>query len=161
MLTRREAILAGGSVLLAASGCGGRPARQIAGDQTDLPRLGAALEVERAQIALYEAGVRLASGREAELVRTILDQERAHAAAIAESIRELGGTPAALRAASAYARGIPQTLDAWRRYAIRSEEKWSAAYANAIPHFANKRLRATIGAIMTTEAEHAAALGVK
>ena len=159
MLTRRSALLAAGSALIVA-GCGGRPARQIAGDTSDVPALGAALEVERSQIALYEIGAGLASGREAELVRTILAQERRHAAALEEAIRELGGKPAPPRASSAYTRGIPHTLDAWRQHAIQAEEVWSAGYAAAIPKLANKRLRATFGAMMTTEAEHAVALDV-
>jgi rubrerythrin len=158
VLTRRSALLAAGSALILA-GCGGRPARMIAGDSSDLPALGAALEVERAQVALYEIGARLASGREAELVRTILRHEQRHAATLEEAIRELGGTPSKPRAAGAYTRGIPDTLDAWRRHAIQAEEAWSAGYAAAIPRLATKRLRGTFGALMTTEAEHAVALG--
>jgi rubrerythrin len=132
----------------------------IAGDDGDLPILAAALEAERAQIALYEAGAGLVSGREARLVRTILAHERRHADALAEAIRELGGGPAAPRAATVYTRGIPRGADAWRQHAIDSEELWSAGYAAALPKLANKRLRATFGAIMTTEAEHAVALDV-
>jgi rubrerythrin len=132
----------------------------IAGDAADLPILAAALEAERSQIALYEAGAQLVSGREAQLVRTILAHERRHAAVLAEAIRELGGRPAAARAAGAYARGIPRSGSAWRQHAIHSEELWSAGYAAAIPKLSNDRLRATFGAIMTTEAEHALALGV-
>lgn len=132
----------------------------IAGDDADLPILAAALEIERAQIALYEAGVHLVSGREARLVQTILAHERRHAEALAEAIRELGRRPAGPRAAGAYARGVPRAPDAWRQHAIQSEELWSAGYAAAIPKLSNKRLRATFGAIMTTEAEHAVALGV-
>jgi rubrerythrin len=159
VLTRRTALWTGASALLLA-GCGGRPARMIAGDTADLPILGAALEVERTQIALYEAGTRLAHGPEAALVRTILAQERRHADAVAEAIRELGGRPVAPRTAAAYARGIPRGLDAWRQHAIQSEELWSAGYAAAIPKLSNKRLRATFGAIMASEAEHAVALDV-
>src|SRR3954454_12712682 len=88
-MTRRTAVVSGASALLLA-GCGGRPARTIAGDPKDLRILAAALDVERAQIALYEAGIRLSR---APVVKTILQQERAHAAAITEAIRELGGTP--------------------------------------------------------------------
>jgi rubrerythrin len=159
VLTRRTAIWAGGSALLVA-GCGGRPARTIAGDQVDIPVLGAALEVERTQIAVYEAGAKLVSGREATLVAAILTHERRHASAIEEAIRELGGKPAPPRAAPAYARGIPRGADAWRQHAIQSEQLWSAGYAAAIPKLSNKRLRATFAALMTTEAEHAVALTV-
>jgi rubrerythrin len=159
VLTRRTAIWTGGSALLLA-GCGGTPARKLAGSPSDLPLLGAALEIERSQIALYEAGARLVSGSEAALVETILAHERSHAEALAEAIRELGGQPAAPRAAAAYARRIPRGGDAWRRHAIQSEQQWTAAYAAAIPKLANLPLRATFGAMMTTEAEHAVALDV-
>jgi rubrerythrin len=159
VLTRRTAIWTGGSALLLA-GCGGSPARRLAGKPADLPILGAALEIERSQIALYEAGSRLVSGREAALVQTILAQERSHAEALAEAIRELGGRPAAPRAAAAYGSGIPRGADAWRRHAIQSEQQWTAAYTAAIPRLANPRLRATFGAMMTTEAEHAVALDI-
>jgi rubrerythrin len=132
----------------------------IAGDDGDIPILAAALEVERAQIALYEAGKRLVAGRDAQLVSEILGHERRHAEALAEAIRELGGRPVGPRAAAVYARGIPRAADTWRQHAIRSEDLWSAGYAAAIPKLSNKRLRATFAAIMTTEAEHAVALGV-
>jgi rubrerythrin len=159
VLTRRTAIWTGGSALLLA-GCGGRPARRLAGSPADLPILGAALEIERSQIALYEAGSRLVSGREGALVQTILTQEHSHAEAIAEAIRELGGRPAAPRTAAAYGSHIPHGAAAWRRHAIQSEQGWTAAYAAAIPRLVNLRLRATFGAMMTVEAEHAVALDV-
>ena len=154
VITRRTAIWAGASALLAA-GCGGRPARMIAGDPKDLRVLAAALQVEHEQIAFYEAGARLS---DAAIVTTILGQERAHAAAIEEAIRDLGGMPAAAQPTAhvSLARGF----EAWRREAIQREEQWSAGYAALIPKLANRELRATFGALMTTEAEHAVALEV-
>ena len=125
----------------------------IAGNTKDLRVLAAALEVERRQIAWYQQGVQLNS---APILRTILDQERAHAAAIEESIRELGGTPAPARPIAHAA--IHRSFGAWRKEAIGREEQWSAGYAALIPKLANQRLRGTFGALMTTEAEHAVAL---
>ena len=152
MITRRTAVWSGAAALLVA-GCGGRPARTVAGDPKDLRVLAAALEVERAQVALYEAGVRLS---DAPVVEQILAQERAHAAAIEEAIRELGGTPAAPRPLARHS--LRRGFDAWRQDAINREEQWSAGYAALIPKLANESLRATFGALMTTEAEHAVAL---
>jgi rubrerythrin len=154
VLTRRTAIWAGGSALLLA-GCGGRPVRTVAGDPRDLRILAAALDVERTQVALYEAGARL---RNAQLIRTILEQERAHAAAIEEAIRDLGGTPAPARPIARI--GLARSYDAWRADAVEREEEWSAGYGALIPKLANPRLRATFGALMTTEAEHAVALDI-
>jgi hypothetical protein len=149
VITRRTAIWTGASALFAA-GCGGRPARTIAGDPKDLRILVAALQVEREQIAFYEAGKQL---RDLPILDTILAQERAHAAAVAEAIRELGGTPGGATVAA-----VPpfRGFEDWRREAI----KWSAGYAALIPKLANVQLRATFGALMTTEAEHSVALDV-
>src|SRR3954467_15618948 len=58
VITRRTAVVAGASALVVA-GCGGRPARLLAGDPKDLRILAAALDVEHAQVAFYETGVRL------------------------------------------------------------------------------------------------------
>lgn len=153
-MTRRTAVLGGASALFVA-GCGGRPARTLAGDPKDLRVLAAALEVERTQIALYEVGVRLS---DKPIVKTILAQERAHAAAIEEAIRELGGTPAAARPLARFS--LARGFDAWRQEAIQREEQWSTGYAALIPKLANERLRQTFGALMTIEAEHAVALDV-
>jgi rubrerythrin len=127
----------------------------LAGDPKDLRILAAALNVEHEQIAFYGAGAQLS---EAPIVKTILAQERAHAAAIAEAIRELGGTPAPARPTARFA--LKRGYDAWRREAIEREEAWSSGYAALIPKLANERLRATFGALMTTEAEHAVALDI-
>ena len=146
-------MLAGASAVVLA-GCGTtRPARMIAGDTHDLRVLAAALEVERDQIALYQAGLKL---RAAPIMKTILDQERAHAAAIEEAIRELGGTPAPARPRARFAKH--ESFGVWRQEAIGAEEQWSQGYAALIPKLANQRLRGTFGALMTTEAEHAVAL---
>ena len=161
MLSRREAIAASGSALFLA-GCGTKHARLLAGKADDLPILGTALELERTQIALYRAALGVLTGPRAAVARTALEHEREHAAALAEAIRELGGRPAAQRAAAAYERGFPAnaTGDAWARYAIAFEERAVAGYAAAIPKLVNARLRATFAAIMTTEAEHSTALGL-
>jgi rubrerythrin len=154
VITRRRAIQLGGSAVLVA-GCGGRPARTLAGDPKDLRILAAALDVEHAQIAFYEAGVRLSSS---PVVTTILEQERAHAAAIAEAIRELGGHPQPGRPVARFS--LARGFGAWRQEAIQREEQWSAGYAALIPKLVNEQLRATFGALTTTEAEHAVALDI-
>jgi rubrerythrin len=154
VITRRTAIWTGASALLVA-GCGGRPPRTIAGDPKDLRILTAALQVEHEQIAFYEVGKQLSG---APVIRTILAQERAHAAAVSEAIRELGGKPAPAKPAVRFAPA--NGFDAWRQEAIKREEQWSAGYAALIPKLVNVQLRATFGALMTTEAEHAVALDV-
>jgi rubrerythrin len=154
VITRRTALLGGASALVVA-GCGGRPARTVAGDPSDLRNLAAALDVEREQIAFYEDGLRLSA---VEPLRRILEHERAHAAAIEEAIRELGGKPAPAQPIARASRA--RSFAAWRQDAIAREEQWSAGYAALIPKLANTQLRSTFGALATTEAEHAVALDV-
>lgn len=143
-------LAAGGGFVLA--GCGGRPARMIAGDASDLRILAAALQSEREQVAFYEAGLRLSSD---PILRTVLDQERAHAAGLEELIRELGGTPVQHVAIAA---PRARSFGAWRQEALNAEDRWAAGYAAAIPKLSNPRLRGTFGALMTSEAEHGVAL---
>jgi rubrerythrin len=141
--------------MLLVAGCGGRPARTVAGDPSDLRILAAALDAEREQVALYEVGAQLSGAR---VVKHILGQERAHVAAIEEAIRELGAAPAPARPIARYS--LSRGVDAWRQDAILREEQWAKGYAQLIPKLANPQLRSTFGALMTTEAEHAVALAV-
>jgi rubrerythrin len=156
VITRRTLLLGGASAVLLA-GCGGRRVRPPAGNPVDVRILEAALESERAQIALYEAGTKLTAD---PIVRRILAHERAHAAAVEELLRELGASPPGPRAASVYSRGIPGSAAAWRTHAIAAEDRWSAGYAALIPQLKDPRLRSTFSALMTTEAEHSVALKV-
>ena len=153
-MTRRTALLGAASAVFLAA-CGKRPARVIAGNPADIRVLDAALQVEYEQIAFYRVGVRLSK---APILRTILEQEQAHLAAIKEAIRELGGTPAPPGAVAGA--NIPADFKGWKAAAIAREQQWSAGYAALIPKLANQRLRGTFGALMTTEAEHAVALEV-
>lgn len=152
MLTRREALLAAG-IAVAAAGCGGRPARTRAGDPRDLRILAAALEQERRQVALYQAGLEL---RDHELLRTIVAHERRHVLALEQAIRELGGKPAGTAPAPSAQRHA--SFERWRAAAVEAEGLWSHGYAVVIPKLENLRLRSTFAALMTTEAQHAAAL---
>lgn len=154
MITRRTLLLGGASAVLLA-GCGGRPARTLAGDPSDVRILAAALESERTQVAVYEIGIGLTSDA---IAHTILTHQRAHVAALEELIRELDAKPAAARPAGDYSSGVPHTRDAWRQHAIAAEEQWSAGYASVLAKLENPRLRSTFAALMTTEAEHAVAL---
>src|SRR4051794_29228507 len=154
VLTRREALLTAAAGLVVA-GCGGRPARTVAGDSKDLRILNAALQSEREQVAFYAVGVKLG---DKPVVAQILRNQSAHAAALEEVIRELGGTPPAATPVAHYS--LHRGYDAWRQDAISREEQWAAGYAALLPKLVNPRLRGTFGALATTEAEHAVALDV-
>lgn len=141
------------------AGCGRNPVRKLAGSAADLPRLRELLEIERAEVAMFELGLRRLDARALPLARAALAHERAHADALAEAIRELGGSPPAPRDPSAYTRSMPRTARAYLEALARFEDRVVSSYALRIPETVNARLRGTLGAALTTEAEHAAALG--
>jgi rubrerythrin len=153
VITRRAFVVGACGLFVAA--CGGRPARTVAGDPKDLRILTAALQSEREQVAFYEVGVKLT---DKPTVARILAYQRAHAAAIEQAIRELGGTPPAESPIAHYS--LNRGYGAWRQDAINREEQWSSGYAAVIPKLVNPRLRSTFGALMTSEAEHALALDI-
>src|SRR4051794_33084859 len=116
-MTRRTLLLGGASALLLAA-CGGRPPRTVAGDPKDIGILTAALSSEREQIAFYETGVKLS---DKPIVHQILEHQRAHAAAIEEAIRELGGTPAPARPIAHSS--VNRSYAVWRQDAIARQEQ--------------------------------------
>jgi hypothetical protein len=158
VLRRREAIVAGGSALLIA-GCGRSPVRKLAGNPSDLPRLREALEVERAEIAVLELGLQRLQGRPLAIARVALAHERAHADAVAEAIRELGAKPPAPRDPAGYARRMSRDPHRFLVQLVEFQNGVASSYETRLPATVNVRLRATFAAIMTTEAEHAAAFG--
>lgn len=149
MPTRRTVIASGASMALLA-GCGAPAARKLAGSPADIPVLEERLMAEHFGIAVVEASLGRMTGEALAIAHTVLRHDREHAEALAEAIRELGGTPARMHAPVAEGTG----LDAL----VSLKERESAAYARAIPSLANARLRGTFGALMTVEAEHAVAL---
>lgn len=151
MPTRRT-LIAGGASMALLAGCGGRKPRTLAGSAADLPALRDRLAAEYAQIALVRESLDALDGEARALARTIVEHDRQHAEALAEAIRELGGAPPAAESSQPEAASLDEL--------VRLKERASAAYAAAIPKLANPRLRGTFGAVMTAEAEHAAALGL-
>lgn len=166
--SRRAVLTAGAAGLAGASvgvlgGCGGdrqRATRQDTGQEqgatgsADVDILNRALDVENVLVAAYRASVRVLGPRTRELGRLILEQEREHADGLAQTIRQLGGTPHRPKPASAYPFPRLRTQGDALRLVHRLENQSIAGYRQALPTLSEGKLRQTAAAILTTEAEH-------
>lgn len=165
LLIAGAAVAAGGGVAVAlASGGGGDPKRkrvetvspeQAMGDATALNTL---LDLERAAIAGYGVAAARLRGRALRTAREFEGHERRHAAALEQTIRRLGGTPAPQRPAEEYLATFPRLRsdrDALS-FALDLETTAVAAYADAMPKIVTDGVRAALGAILVAESEHQA-----
>jgi len=152
---------AGGAVFLAA--CGDDDAGEGGGaspQERDVRILNSALDLEHTAIAAYTAGAPLLRGPALEVGRQFLVHEKEHAAALAQAIRDLGGTPNRPRRAEEYRRQLPN-LRSQRdvlRFAVDLENAAVEAYIDSIPRLSSPDLRQTAAAIVSNEAEHISVL---
>jgi rubrerythrin len=127
--------------------------------ENDLDVLNYALTLEHLEAAFYErinaSGV--LSGNAASYFETIGAHEAAHVAALTDAIAAAGGTP--VSAAPSYnfaALGDLETVDGILAAARTLEETGVAAYNGAGREIVDKTILSTAGAIVQTEANHAA-----
>ena len=172
-ISRRELLVAsttmaaGGGAALALTSCGGGSSKRkkvetVSEEQAmgDAVTLGTLLDLERAAIAGYGVAAGKLHGEALRTAREFEAHEREHAAALERTIRTLGGTPAPQRPADEYLSTFPRLRgkrDALS-FALDLETTAVAAYADALPKLVTDGVRAALGAILTTEAEHAAVL---
>ena len=161
MHSRRELVLAslgaGAAAVVSSCGGGGKSSSVVtvstAQADSDAAILGALLDQENSSIAAYtvvESKLRGAA-------RGFLAHERRHAAALTSAIGTLGSTPSPPRPRSEYEAGFPRLRnerDALS-FALDVENTAIAAYSDAIGKIATDGIRATLGAILVTESEHA------
>lgn len=154
---------AGGSaVFLAACGGGGDDRAGGAGSTatgagvSDVAILNSALDLENTAVAAYTAGAALLEGELLEVGRRLLEHEREHAGALAQAIRDLGGTPNEPKAREEYAQMFGDLRDREHvlRFAVDLENTAVAAYIDAVPKLSSGELRQTAAAIASSEAEH-------
>jgi len=151
--------LAGGSaVLLAACGGddGGAATGPASGSTPDVEILNSALDLENTAVAAYAAGARHLKGSVRATGVQFLSQEREHAAALGQAIKQLGGTPTKTKAAYDFPefKGQEDVLN----FALDLEGTAVAAYIDALPKVSDPELRGTASAILTNEAEHISVL---
>lgn len=154
-LTRRGAL--GGAAALALASCGGGdpapPGQPRAGSGAGL--LSSVVALEHAGIAAWAAIAEVLGGEPRRYARTIREREVAHAARMADLVRELGGTPPQARPAEDYARLFPRMngeADALH-FARDLEERLVRAYLEALRLLPDRDQRLAATEIAADEAE--------
>ena len=167
--SRRE-LLGAGLVLSAGlllAGCGGDghssplpppppPHTKIShhASELDVEVLNGLLDLEHKAIAAYSAGTPLLSGHLQRTARNFLGDELAHASELSSLITRHGGKP--VRARPSYDLGHPGSLQELLQLFARVEQEQIAAYLGAIPLVRPGAMRASLGAILGSDAQHVA-----
>ena len=128
----------------------------IESDVNDLNVLNAALDLENEAVATYSQALKVLKGANLRYARTILNQERAHVAALQRAIKRMGARPNQARSDYNFPRLT--TEDAVLRYASQLENKVIANYIDAIPRLDSADVRASVASIFASDAEHLALL---
>jgi rubrerythrin len=146
--------VAGGSVAFL-SACDG-DADQVDEVAGDVAILNDALNLEFTAAAAYEAAGPFLKGDRRKVGLTILEQEREHAGALTDAIRQLGGTPAEPKSRYDFPslRNEKEALT----FSNELENKIVAAYVDAAPRLSSGDLRRSVYTIVANEAEHIAVL---
>ena len=154
----RRSVVGGAGLWLAACGDDGNdgpedPTSNRSATEGDIATLNFVLELEHEAVAAYTAvAARL------DMAKVFAEQEREHAGALVDAIKDLGGKPSKAEVADDY--GFPQ-LDAEEdvlKFALDLENTTVAAYIDALPKLSSPDLRGTAASIVTNEAEHLSVL---
>jgi rubrerythrin len=125
-------------------------------DTADAELLNSMLDLELMTIAAYRASAAQLGGRELQTVKRFLEQEQEHADTLARAIRDLNGVPNPAK--SSYdLRPLTSRRDTLR-FAVEFENNAIAAYIDVLPKLSPGKIRSTISAILTCEAEHVCVL---
>jgi hypothetical protein len=155
LLSRRRALVAAVAVAGAISGCGSASTAtpttpEVNGADADV--LDALLAVENRAAAAYAHAAGRLSGAHRALARRLGVQEAAHAYALTGAIDRLGGVPTP--AQTVYAFSARTAADALR-LAAQVEDESIAACLDALPKLTDLKARATVAAVVASDAEHA------
>ncbi|MGH2839308.1 MAG: ferritin-like domain-containing protein [Solirubrobacteraceae bacterium] len=149
----------GAAVLLAACGDDDKTGvddNAVERNQVDVEILNGALDLELMAVAAYKEGAGLLGGDALQIVKDFLEQEQAHADALASAIRDAKGEPN--KAKSSYDFPELRSQRDVLTFAVVLENTAVAAYIDALPKLTKGDLRGTAAAILTNEAEHIAVL---
>ena len=164
LLGGASAAVFGGGLLLA--GCGGgsptapvtapMPPKKLSRGAAvlDVDLLNGLLDTEHLAIAAYTAAIPLLSGHTQRVARDFLNVELNHASELNNLIFRHGGR--AVRARASYDLGSPETPSDILRLLERIEQRQIAAYLGAIPLVQPGGMRAVLGSILGSEAQHIA-----
>jgi rubrerythrin len=146
--TRRQALVAAGASLLVPA-----VARADAEHDQAKATLSAVLDLEQTALVAYEAIAN--SGVLKDVLRQFLDQERQHAAQLADALDNLGAKPPIppRRAGIQGLDGAVRSRDQALRFAIRLESRTIAAYQAAIDATVDSNVVRTNAGAMGTDAQ--------
>jgi bacterioferritin (cytochrome b1) len=151
--------MAGASAVLL-GGCGDdtkNPVVKTAPDESDtadVELLNSMLDLELQTIEAYKTAAGGLRSPGLQIAKGFLEQEQAHADALAAAIKDLDGVPN--QAKSSYDFHALSSQRDVMRYAVELENNQIAAYIDVLPKLSPGAVRSTIAAILTTEAEHLA-----
>ena len=153
-------LVAGGALaapgLAAAAPVGSLRAGKTGGD---IDILNYALTLEYLEADYYATGLSkgLLSGRELELVTPIGDHEKAHVAAVGDTVKSLGGTPVS-KPKITYPAGTFDSKASFLKNAATFEEVGVTAYHGQVPLISSVDVLAAAASIAGVESRHAAIL---
>lgn len=125
-------------------------------ERSDAAVANALLDLERTAVIAYELATERLSGAARAVARAFGEHEREHRRAIEQALTDLGAHPVPPRPRSSYVAGFPPLRgqqDALR-FVLDVENTQVAAYGDSLGAVVTPELRATLLAILGTEAEH-------
>jgi bacterioferritin (cytochrome b1) len=130
--------------------------------ENDVAVLNALLDLEFTAVAAYQAirerllELKLSDTDAFKVARRLYGHEVEHANAISQAVQDLGGKPNKPKSEAEYDKGFPalRTRKDTLELGLDLERTAIAAYIDALPRLSSGQLRATAGAIVTSEAEH-------
>src|SRR4051812_8748614 len=144
-LLRTSGVSAAGACAVLLGGCTDDTKNPVKGpdesDMADVEILNAQLDLELRAVEGYKLGAGRLRGERLAIVKAFLEQEQAHADALAAAIRDLGGQPN--RAKSDYDFPALRSESDALRFAVDLENTAIAAYIDALPKLSDADLRAT------------------
>jgi rubrerythrin len=168
LVARRRALSLSGAVLSAGAVAllGGRDAMAAGSKATsaqlegDVRILNTALGAELEAIAAYQVGAEsgLLSPGVLPVAVQFQGHHKEHAAALAATVKKLGGTPVAAKAKYAFPVEKLKTQSDVLRFAAGLEQGAISAYLGAVPLFTDKALSQVAASILGDEAMHWAVL---
>jgi bacterioferritin (cytochrome b1) len=141
------------------AGCGGQSLKAQAHDSapvldTDIDLLNQLLHLEHVGIWAYTAGTPLLAPAMYKAGQLFLNDELAHAGALAGLVRAAGGKP--IKPQPSYPLGQPHTSDEVLEILHRVENAQIAAYLDAITKLAPGSVKQSVASILANDAQHVA-----
>jgi hypothetical protein len=159
--SRRGLLCAAGAGVagLVVAGCGGQSLKAQVGNSapvlnTDVDLLQQLLHLEHVGIWAYTAGTPLLAPAMTKAGSLFLNDELAHAGALANLIRAAGGEP--IKPSPSYPVGHPRTSQEVLQVLHRIENMQISAYLAAIGRLSPGSVKQSVASIMSNDAQHVA-----